>query len=1071
MSADTPVLPAPEPPPAGPKPPPAPGSPRLWLLVVVLLVVAAGGWGFAWWAVVEKDRAERHAGSLEETAQAAEKEAAARREASEREAAQTEQALHAAQLRQALDAWERHDVVGAEAILDEVREPFRQSWETRFVRSLCRRKALPLLGHSSAVTCMAFSPDGERIATGSSDCTVRLWDSRTGQEQLRLAAEGLVMCLAFSPDGTLLVTGASDGGKGRVWDSRTGKEKLYFGEYISCAAFSPDGTRLAVGASKGGVKIRDVRTGKVTRELPGYKGKLREICFSLDGKCLHTVDSDGPQVWDLATGKEDPEARARLAMAKRRGVWVSPDWQMAISSPDSRRAGGIFESPIGKSQIRDAGTGRLKLEVMGNVADCSPDGTQVAVRNGNLLQLWDVRTGQKQVDLLGHTGPIHCLAFSPDGRRIASGCTHGTVRIWSPGAPQASFVLEDRTEYILCMALSGDGMRIVTGGKGGTLKLWDARTGQPVRQWRGHAGEVRSVAFSPDGQRIASGGKDKTARVWDVQGGRELLALREFKKSVVCVGFSPDGEQLFAGEFDNTPSIWDSRTGKKVAGGLQEIRGATNAVWSRDGKQLAATFGGWSAQLHDAKTGQKTVRLEGHRGPVNSVAFSPDGRLLATAGSDGAACVWDAETGHEALHLPVHRSSVGDLSFSPDSRLLVSCGGVDFLTHDEDGTVCLWDTRTGQPKLRLRLPGLEVQWRAKQLPVRKEELPPKGDANPAPEHPGATWPAKPTHIAFSSDGRLFARGWNGKVAVYDCKYAREERHLLQHRYSIDAIKFSPDGRLIATHTPVLWALGWKVWDAKTGKQARQFWPGQGLASSLAFSPDSALVVTPAIGEKGGLQIWDSHSGEKKQLLEGGVGKFLAFSPDGRNLASEDKDGKVIVWDVETGRQRHVLQRPKIDGGWGGVWGETQGVAFSSDGKRVRTWVVGNGKHRFDFDAATGEPLPPDKEPLPAPPGPSARQPGTGLTAVASGNSVLLFGPAPGIDEAGRFLIRQEEANWHREQAAAFEKAKNWFPAAFHLERLRRFHPRDEAIRQRLLEALRQAPAHPGTEAVRQRAAE
>jgi len=292
--------------------------------------------------------------------------------------------------------------------------------------ALMSNQPLTLKGHSSMVRSVVFSPDGKRLASGSYDKTIKLWDTVTGTQLLTLKGHsGLVYSVAFSPDGKHLASGGEDGTV-RTWDTVTGKELLILkgqSSAVGSVAFSPDGKRLAVGGYGQTVKLWDTVTGKQLLSIKGRSGS-GSVTFSPDGKRLAVACMDHTiKLWDAAGGKE-------LLALKGHSHQVD---SVAFSPDGKSLASGSHDKII---KIWDAVAGTELLTLKGNShfvysVAFSPDGKHLASGSEDkTIKLWDTVTGRKLFTLKGHSGGVHSVAFSPDGKRLVSGSYDRTIKIW-----------------------------------------------------------------------------------------------------------------------------------------------------------------------------------------------------------------------------------------------------------------------------------------------------------------------------------------------------------------------------------------------------------------------------------------------------------------------------------------------------------------------------------------------------------------------------------------------------------------------------------------------------------------
>jgi WD40 repeat protein len=389
--------------------------------------------------------------------------------------------------------------------------------------------------HTAEVDSVAFSSDGRWLATGSADKTVRIWASGSFGELFSLRGyAGPVGCLAFSPDSQRLASGSSDGIK--LWNLATTGERFAIVDpglgprrWAEKVAFSPDGRKIA--ASDGRTTgIVDSFTGEVLLTLRCTDGPSEvpwawasDLAFSPDGRFIAAGSCDGAvRVWNVATGQEGFAFRGHTGCVN----------SVAFSSDSRRLASGGADKCV---RVWDAAAGTELFTLKGHAeavtsAAYSPDGRRLASASWDkTVRVWDAATGEELLAFKGHTDQVYCLAFSPDGQRLASGGRDRTVLVWDASTGKEQLVFRTHADQVVSVAFSPDGRRIASGSDDKTLRIWDAASGKDFLTLRSGpvswSGRVTSLAFSPDGRRLAAC-MGNGIKLWEAGISGEIEAVR-----------------------------------------------------------------------------------------------------------------------------------------------------------------------------------------------------------------------------------------------------------------------------------------------------------------------------------------------------------------------------------------------------------------------------------------------------------------------------------------------------------------------------------------------------------------
>jgi len=278
----------------------------------------------------------------------------------------------------------------------------------------------------------------------------------------------------------------------------------------------------------------------------------------------------------------------------------------------------------------------------------SPDGKTIAsAHNDSTIHLWDVKTGRLIRSFTGHTGHVPVIVFSPDGKTLAGGSPDQTVKLWDVSSGRFLRAFKGHSDSIYSLAFSPNGKTIASGSNDRTVKLWDVSSGRSIHTFEGHSSYVHSVAFSPNGKTIASGSYDHKLKLWDVSSGRFIRDFEGHAEWVNTVAFSPDGKMLASGSTDRSVKLWEVDSGSLINSfGNHDSSLYGSLAFSPDEKTLALASYSSTIEFWDASAGQRIRSLKDHNESVNSMAFSPDGKTLASGSADGTIKLWGTSAGN-----------------------------------------------------------------------------------------------------------------------------------------------------------------------------------------------------------------------------------------------------------------------------------------------------------------------------------------------------------------------------------------------------------------------------------------
>ncbi|KAJ5107290.1 hypothetical protein N7456_003965 [Penicillium angulare] len=562
-------------------------------------------------------------------------------------------------------------------------------------------------GYSSRVSSVAFSADGQKIASGFANSTVELWDIQTGLEIQSISRSSdvsdeddendgyRVKHIVFSPDGKMIAWRCSNGTI-KLWDTTTGSAQILGKDSTPLSlTFSLDGQSVIWGASDRTIRLWNKDAGLEIQNIDGFPHDypITVWAVSPDGKKIALCMSEGQiiKLWDITTSSEVQAFTLEDTTGDFCSIAFSSDWHsMASTNSDVLNIMGFAV----KLWNTTTGIQLMSVDVPWSYSSSlalSSDGKRMAASSiDGAVKVWDTTTGSEVQNLNGHLYDVSSVAFSPDGQKIATASDDKAVKVWDVMTNSDTQSLKGHKNSPRPADFFPRGEILAYYSSDDPLRIWNITTGLEIQTF---PDQVQSIFFSQDGQTVASGSEDGTVRLWDITTGLLLQTLSGHSEPVISMVFCSDGQKLVSISDEGVIKLWNTTTGSEIKS--HEVSSSVQP----DGLALSLTPDEHillvvllyeSAEVWTFTANlevQKTRILEGHINRINLITISPNGKMVALRAFDWVIRIWDILSGKE-IDIPSDENrSTSSMVFSQDGRQIAVC--------QWGGTVKLWTIMSG----------------------------------------------------------------------------------------------------------------------------------------------------------------------------------------------------------------------------------------------------------------------------------------------------------------------------------------------------------------------------------------
>jgi WD40 repeat protein len=739
-------------------------------------------------------------------------------------------------------------------------------------------------GFNGQPSSVAFSSDGEYVASGDSGGLLRIFKAQQGALWRAFRANnGAIYAVTFVPGKKEVIVAGQDNFV-RVFDVDRSQELIRWSsgaQGTTAVAVSADGRLVAAGSSLPDAAVRVWRMSDRTlvRTFRGHQHTVQGLAFDPSGRLLLSGGLDGQlRLWEVESGQSYHELTGHENYV----------WSVAVHPDGQRIASGGADGTVRlwDSQTRRAlHVWKLHDQPVTSVA-FSPDGKLLASAGGDrVIRLVDPQTGQEKQRLEGHTAPVTCLAFHPEGKWLASGGADRQLILWDVSSGKAVQTVSRYGSVVTGVAFVPGRSILVSSGGDQQIRLWELpHLQEPNQVWSGHRQAISALAASPRGDLLASADGDGQIVLWQVSSAQKRAVLSGHTGPVSALAFSSDGRLLASGGADRLVRVWDLTTGSEISQFAGHTDWVAGIAFFPDNRRLVSCGVDRTLKIWEL-SGQELVVSYGHSRKVTALAVpqgeSSPARWFVSGSQDQTLRWWDAATARELAIVTEHSDEITALAGDRNGRLLASA--------DRSGAIKIWELPPNKPAEKFAPPRLRNSFSVARASV--------------------------ILLAWSADSSQLV-GWvtdsqsDKTLAVWDAATGKIIRSFAGHDRSVrvSCLAFSADGRYAAVggHNGLV-----RIWDLSTGAQVKAITPFTSAVADLTFTHDNRFLILA--GSQGEIQVrdWQADKVVRSWASQqtGLIG--LAIGPQDRRLATFDSRGEIRIWELESGKLQTSFRLPVL----------------------------------------------------------------------------------------------------------------------------------------------------------------